>query len=30
MKKTKLLLIDDEKPLLQNLKQILEFEDFEA
>lgn len=30
MKKTKLLLIDDEKPLLQNLKQILEFEDFEV
>jgi DNA-binding response OmpR family regulator len=30
MKKTKLLLIDDEKPLLQNLKQILEFENFEV
>ncbi len=30
MKKTKLLLIDDERPLLQNLKQILEFEDFEV
>jgi two-component system sensor histidine kinase/response regulator len=30
MKKTKLLLVDDEKPLLQNLKRILEFEDFDV
>ena len=30
MNKTKLLLIDDEKPLLQNLKQILEFQNFEV
>ena len=30
MKKAKLLLIDDEKSLLQNLKQILEFENFEV
>jgi len=30
MRKTKLLLIDDEKPLLNNLKQILEFENFEV
>lgn len=30
MKKTKLLLIDDERPLLNNLKQILEFEDFDV
>lgn len=30
MKKTKLLLIDDEKPLLNNLKQILEFENFDV
>lgn len=30
MKKTKILLIDDEKQLLQNLKQILEFENFEV
>jgi len=30
MKKTKLLLVDDEKPLLQNLKRLLEFEDFDV
>lgn len=30
MKKTKLLLVDDERPLLQNLKRILEFEDFDV
>lgn len=30
MKRTKLLLIDDEKSLLQNLKQILEFENFDV
>jgi DNA-binding response OmpR family regulator/anti-sigma regulatory factor (Ser/Thr protein kinase) len=30
MKKTKLLLIDDERPLLHNLKQILEFENFDV
>ncbi len=30
MKKTKLLLIDDERPLLFNLKRILEFEEYEV